>query len=176
MTTHPRRKPNRLPAPSYLGQRFYFVTLCLSERKKLFTEPELVKALTEVLKNACETHAFTVHTYCFMPDHLHLVLCGMNNTASLPAVVRAFKGRATAAARRLGIMNLWQKGFYDYVIRSGDSFDRAAAYVLMNPVRAGLVRDFREWPYSGSFILDWKSIAPPEGSYVAPWKRTGANG
>jgi hypothetical protein len=51
--------------------------------------------------------------------------------------------------------SLWQKGFYDHVLRSGESTDGAAWYVFMNPVRAGLVKRAQDWPYSGSFVFRW---------------------
>jgi hypothetical protein len=42
-----------------------------------------------------------------------------------------------------------------------------AAYIFENPVRAGLVHHPHDWPFSGSFVLDWKTLALP----VPPWKR-----
>ena len=171
---NPRRKPNRLPAISYIGRKSYFLTLCLSERRRLFARSRLTGAITDVLKQTCEAHYFGLYAYCFIPDHLHLLLCGMTDIADLSAMVRTFKGRAAAAARRLGYADFWQKGFYDRVIRSGEEFENAAAYVLMNPVRAGLVQDFAEWPHSGSSMLDWRNIAPPQPDYQPPWKRSGA--
>ena len=166
-----RRKANRLPEPSYEGRRAYFLTLCAQRRKRLFSDANLVTALIEALKKTCDEEAFAVHTYCFMPDHLHMILVGMGDSTIVSGVVRTFKGRATAQSRRLGITNLWQKGYYDHVIRSGEALEQIAAYTVMNPVRAGLARDFMDWPFSGSFVLEWKRLPPPAAPYVPPWKR-----
>ena len=43
----------------------------------------------------------------------------------------------------------WQKGFFDHVIRSEESYAQKWVYVRDNPVRAGLVRSAEDWPYAG---------------------------
>ncbi len=166
-----RRKPNRLPQPWYRGQRFYFLTLCTRQGKKVFTDGTLVHALLDLLREKCLAHCFGLYEYCFMPDHSHLILVGGDNSAQLPVVIRAIKGAAASWARALGAPNLWQKGFYDHVIRAGEGVDRVAWYILMNPVRAGLVEHFNEWPFSGSLVFDWKKLAAPPKPFVPPWKK-----
>lgn len=42
----------------------------------------------------------------------------------------------------------WETESYDHVIRSAREYGRVKAYVLNNPVKAGLVKDWREWPWS----------------------------
>jgi putative transposase len=165
------RKANRLSQPSYRGQRSYFLTICSNERKKIFTDSKLVLALLDLLEEKCLAHSFGVYAYCFMPDHLHLVLVGRGNSANLALVIRAFKGAATSRARPLGAAHLWQKGFYDHVIRSGEGMDAVAWYIFTNPVRAGLVKHFDEWPFSVSLMFDWKKRAGPPEPFVPPWKK-----
>ncbi len=43
----------------------------------------------------------------------------------------------------------WQKGFFDHILRSAESYDQKWDYVRQNPVRAGLVREAQDWPYQG---------------------------
>jgi hypothetical protein len=43
----------------------------------------------------------------------------------------------------------WQKGFFDHILRSADSYSAKWEYVRENPVRAGLVKAWREWPFVG---------------------------
>jgi hypothetical protein len=105
-----------------------------------------------------------------MPDHAHLELFGMDDAANLQAGIRACKGRSAAALRRLGVRNLWQKGFYDHILRSGDNPDSVACYIFRNPVRKGLVGRWKDWPYSGSNVLNWKELPEPDEEFVAPWK------
>ena len=172
-TTMPdfRRKPNRLPQLSYHGQRCYFLTICTRDRKKVFTDGALVRALLDLLRDTCLSHSFGVHAYCFMPDHLHLVLVGAHDSANLPQMIRAFKGAGAARARARGLLSLWQKGFYDHVIQAGTQVDAAAWYIFMHPVRAGLVKQIGEWSYSGSLMFDWKKLAIPAEAFIPPWKK-----
>jgi len=165
-----QRKPNRLSADSYRGRRAYFLTLCVRDRKRVFTDGALVDALLSLLAKNCSSHRFAIYAFCFMPDHLHLILVGESDSSELARLVRAFKGAATAEARRLGVSNLWQKGFYDHILRSGKTIDEAAWYILLNPVRAGLAKTIEEWPYSGSFEFEWKTLAAPRDPFHPPWK------
>lgn len=155
---------------SYRGRKAYFLTLCVRERKRLFGDGALVNALLGVLRETCAAHFFNVYAYCFMPDHLHLILVGESDSAHLAPVVQAFKSLGAAAAGELGVFDLWQKGYYDHVLRSGDSLAGAAWYVFMNPVRAGLVRRVEEWAFSGSFVFAWKRLTAPTELFEPPWK------
>ena len=151
------RKPVRLPPNSYLGFGAYLVTICTCDRKRVFVSLETVAPLICSLACASAVSFFAVHAYCFMPDHFHAVLAGTTPAARLSPLVRIFKGNATAILRHLGFQNVWQKGFHDHVIRNADDLRSSIAYVLENPVRAGLVKHPRDYPYSSSFLFDWHS-------------------
>ncbi len=166
----PRRKPHRLPLSHYRGPNCYFVTICCHQRRRLFTNCNLVDELRTVLNDSCAAHLFKVDAYCFMPDHFHALLAGMSQSANLLAAVRSFKGASTARARSLTIAPLWQKGFYDHLIRAEESLNRITWYILMNPVRDGLVSTASEWPFSDWSMPDWRSKLAPAESYVPPWK------
>ena len=68
------------------------------------------------------------------------------------------------------------EGFYDHILRSGESLDAAANYVFMNPVRDGLAQEPEEWAGSGSFAFEWKRGPKPQDSFVPPWKASTASG
>jgi|GEM_PF-307561 len=165
------RKPNRLGPESYLGRHAYFFTLCANERRKILANAVLVESLVPVLRTTCGSHCFNVNAYCFMPDHLHLVVIGESDSASLPRFMQAFKSLAARETRKLGISELWQKGFYDHVLCDGESIDGAALYAFLNPVRAGLVGCAEGWPYSGSFMFAWPNLPVVSTPFVPPWKR-----
>jgi len=48
---------------------------------------------------------------------------------------------------------IWQRGFFDHVLRNDESYGKKWNYVQNNPVRAGLVSNADEWPYSGEIVL-----------------------
>jgi REP element-mobilizing transposase RayT len=95
----------------------------------------------------------------------------MTDTSDLAKAVRAFKGASAAHVRPLGIRNLWQRDYYDHILRSGESFDAAAAYIFENPVRSGLASDAHDWPFSGSFAFEWKKLGNASATFVPRWKR-----
>jgi len=150
------------------------VTLCVQDRKRIFHDHALVKTLLPLIEKTCAAHSFLAYAYCFMPDHLHLILVGESVSSELAPMVRAFKGAAATVARKSGVSNLWQKGYYDHVLRSGKSLDEAAWYVFLNPVRAGLAKTVHEWPCSGSFVFEWKRLTLPSEPFHPPWKGDGA--
>jgi REP element-mobilizing transposase RayT len=88
--------------------------------------------------------------YVVMPSHLHLFfeLPG----GGLKQHVEQFK-RWTGheAARLLGVdgRRFWQDEWFDHWSRSAEEDERIVRYIRLNPVRAGLVSDYRDWPYGG---------------------------
>jgi len=147
------------------------LTLCANERRKILANGVLVESLVPVLRTTCGSHSFNVNAYCFMPDHLHLVVMGGSDSASLPTFMQAFKSLAARETAKLGIAKPWQKGFYDHVLGDGESMDSAALYAFLNPVRDGLVRRIEEWPYSGSFMFAWPNVPVVSTAFVPPWKK-----
>ena len=165
---HPR---HRLPRPYYLGLGAYFVTICAGSRRKLFTDAYFVRILVDIMREEFCHAGFSVGAYCVMPDHCHILAISTSETCDLARAVRAFKGLSTARARNLGIRNLWQRDYYDHIVRSGDSLECVAAYILANPVRAGLVADCHAWPFSGSFVFEWKKLPTVSRDFQPSWKK-----
>ena len=98
-----------------------------------------------------------------MPDHVHVLL----EDRDVVAFVRAFKGRMTSHARKLSVRALWQRSFHDRALRSEDAVERAALYVWLNPVEAGLADDPSSYAGSGSLAWpNWRE-AISEGTLLA---------
>jgi putative transposase len=164
---HPR---HRLRPPYYIGAGAYFLTICAANRRKLFTDGRLVELLTATLHDEFQKARFSVEAYCFMPDHCHVLACSLAHTSDLAQAVRAFKGVSASRARKLGLTGLWQRDYYDHILRSEEGVNAVAIYIFLNPVRAGLVRDSHEWPFSGSFTFDWKALPSPAQKFVPSWR------
>jgi REP element-mobilizing transposase RayT len=75
-----------------------------------------------------------------MPDHVHLLLEGLYPTTDLLGFVKAVKTKSSTPFTRKTARPLWQKKFYDHILRRNDSPDDVAWYIWKNPVRAGLCR------------------------------------
>jgi putative transposase len=110
-----------------------------------------------------------------MPDHIHLFCTpGSYPPTSLKSWVSfwrrlvsravlgfgpladAEEGHGGTCPSRVDRGGLWQRDFWDTQMRSRDMYSEKLAYVRMNPVRKGLVKDMSEWPYQGHlFEIKW---------------------
>jgi len=99
-------------------------------------------------------------TYCIMPNHAHLLIKSLikehlehyGKTAKYPVTdtMRLLKGSTARycnqALRRNG--EFWQHESYDHYVRDEEELDRTIRYILNNPVKAGLVDDWKKWPFT----------------------------
>jgi putative transposase len=86
-----------------------------------------------------------------MPDHLHVLLQGDSPTSDLLCFVKTFKHKTTFHFRAKTGKTLWQISFFDHILRTAEELSKTAEYILLNPVRAGLVQRPADYPYSRSF-------------------------
>jgi len=109
-------------------------------------------------------HECAIVAYCLMPDHAHVLLEGASPHSTTLSCFVGWKQQTGRIARaRLGI-RLWQKSLYDRVLRSEDSSLAVAAYVVSNPVRAGLAASIRDYPWVGSTVFAMESLVSIEFS------------
>ena len=88
-----------------------------------------------------------------MPDHVHLLLDGLSEQADLRRLVTRWKQATGYNYRRETGRLLWMSGYYDRILRDGESTMEAVRYVMMNPIRAGLARQVGEYQYAGSDVF-----------------------
>jgi len=165
------RKQNRLPRDSYIGRQWYLITVNAEGRCPVVANGNVVSLLVETLRAASMKHMFDIYAYCFMPDHFHFEPVGLMPESDLIEFMRTWKGTSTVPLREVGLDDLLQKGFYDHILRPDDNAEAVAWYIFNNPVRKGLAKDARDWPYSGSWMFDWKkAVAPPEAFVPPGWR------
>ena len=152
---HDRQPKRKWPAhgvhvPS-LGPAIVYVTCCANNREPWMANPAVHKAMHEVWSSA---NAWLVGRYVIMPDHVHLFAAKGDSEVELEAWTRYWKRLVT---QTLGAgPGKWQDSQWDTRMRSPESYREKLDYVLMNPVRKGLVQQPEEWPYSGEVhALDW---------------------
>jgi len=81
---------------------------------------------------------------------MHGLFEAMREDADFLKFAAMFKQRSTYEFKKATGRRLWQEGFYDRVLRDDESTLSVAAYITQNPVRAGLCKDPREYPFLGS--------------------------
>lgn len=69
-------RPARLNTFDYLGFHRYSLTCCTQFRQALFTDSEVVAVVLSQCSRAAEQERFAMLAYCFMPDHVHLLIEG----------------------------------------------------------------------------------------------------
>ena len=154
----PKRKPPRLPQYDYGQCGYYFVTVCtkvgnrdilgsiiLGERVggglcpapptvRLTPAGKAVEAAIPALYEGVE-----IDTYCIMPDHVHMIVAipaGRDGARPLPVMISRFKSYTDHGYRSLAdgqTTGLWQRGFYEHVIRNDADLDAVRSYVRNNP-------------------------------------------
>ena len=144
-----RRESLRLRGFDYTSRRVYFVTAVTAERRRVFLDRRLAEAVIECLRALRETMTFSAYAYCLMPDHLHALFGLGESGQSLGQVCGAFKSVSTRAYWRWYEGKLWQRQYFDHIVRNGEDFSECVEYIKMNPVRKHLVEDWEEWPYTG---------------------------
>lgn len=161
----PQRKANRLSAFDYSACGAYFVTVCTAPRKNHFWLPGYENSWGKedggdavgadmirppVLSDAGKTaeaailaipdhyRGIDVARYCVMPDHLHLLLLFLSDEdgrmISAPTLSRVIGSMKRWVSRQLGYA-VWQKSFYDRVVRSEKGYLAACRYIDENPAR-----------------------------------------
>jgi len=144
-----RRNSLRLRGFDYTARRVYFVTAVAAGRRKLFLDEWAARATLDCLFELREQLGFYVYVYCLMPDHFHALFGLGESRKSLSDICGAFKSLSTRAYLRRHRGKLWQRGFFDHIIRNEQDFFETLEYIKLNPVRKGLVEVWDQWPYTG---------------------------
>jgi len=161
----------------WLESPFYFVTACTDQRRLVLAATAVADILTDEWRTAHKSHGWLVGRYVIMPDHVHFFCAAQPNAKTLsvfigawkewtskriarelgPSAVAAGADRGFAAGTihdnprspRAATTRLWQREFFDHVLRSEESYAQKWEYVRQNPVRAGLTTRADDWPFQG---------------------------
>lgn len=90
-----------------------------------------------------------------MPDHFHGIL-DIGNDHDLSSGVKKAKGRTARLINRHRQLtgSLWMEGFYDRAIRKDEDIVSVARYIVLNPVRSGLVKRCGDYPFWDAMWLE----------------------
>jgi len=151
-----QRKPNRINDYDYSQNGAYFITLCSKDRANIFgnlmsdvgdglvgancvrLQPsntgQIVQNEIENFDNIYENVYIECST--IMPNHIHLIIMidSVRQTQFAPTIstiIKQFKGKIT---KEIGY-SIWQKSFYDHIIRGEHDFQRIYEYIKTNPLK-----------------------------------------
>lgn len=153
MKVLPHRKTIRVDHYNYSAPGAYFITICTANREKIFwfdcrgdlwspaSSPlsEIGILVEEEIKKLNAIYdAVHVDKYCIMPDHIHMILTIQadidGRTQFAPTIARVMKQFKGAITKQVG-RPIWQKSFYDHVIRNQQDYREIWEYIENNPLK-----------------------------------------
>lgn len=143
----PRRPPRISPFQEM--RLFYFVTFNTRNRQSLLATRSVHDGFVAFCEYGLDAYGVGVGRYVLMPDHGHLFVELPPYGPTLSNWVGQLKRRLR---KQLSCSNPWQEGFFDHLLRSGESYAQKWEYVRQNPVRAGLCDAPEDWPWQGEIV------------------------
>jgi len=142
--------PRHLATFDYVGAYAYFLTFCTFERNRLFLTAKAVAIVQEHILRVCVVHNFQIDAYCYMPDHVHLVVTARGNDSDLKELITRSKQSAAFHFKKATQQKLWQRYGYERVLRNDEEKIAFIRYVVENPIRAQLAESPLDYPFWGS--------------------------
>jgi REP-associated tyrosine transposase len=132
--------------------------VCTANRHRAFLGEGTAWSAIEQLRKSATHHRFGLYAFCFMPDHVHILVEGMADDADLCAFVVHFKKLTGYDYKQRTRQRLWQPGYYDHILRSEEATEAVARYIFENPLRAGLATVYGEYRFAGSDMFEYKQV------------------
>jgi len=159
----------------------YFFTVNIAERQKsLLTDH--VDVLRNAIKKVKQNHPFEIDAMVILPDHLHALWTLPEHDADFSMrwnLIKSGFSRELAKTERIsssrslkGERGIWQRRFWEHLIRDDNDYERHVNYIHFNPVKHGYVDKPIDWPFSSfhRFVKDemlpanW-TVAEIDGKY-----------
>jgi REP element-mobilizing transposase RayT len=150
--TYGQGRAVRLPQCDYAGDIDIHVTMC-ADRGEPFRVEAIAAMVCENVGLYCRKLGYTLHGYCLMPDHLHVLFSPGKSGNALARWLDLFKSYTTHQYMKSGNKPpLWQLSANDHVCREAETAETVMRYIADNPVRAGLAEAWQDWPWTKVFI------------------------
>jgi putative transposase len=161
----------------------YFFTVVTYQRIKLFYRADNVALLRQAFKYTMNRHPFTIEAFVLLPDHLHCIWTLPDEDSDFSTRWRLIKsffsrnyenvslvdepnpahGINSASRLKKKEKDIWQRRFWEHFIRDEKDLRQHVEYIHYNPVKHGLVKAPKDWPYSsfhyhvnkGLYNFDW---------------------
>ena len=163
------------------GGCWFFTVNLLDRRKTLLVDQ--IETLRRAVSATRQSHAFTIDAFVVLPDHLHAVWSLPTGDSDFSTRWRLIKNRFARALPKQEALNavriarnergIWQRRFWEHLIRDEADYARHVEYCYINPLKHGFVTRVCDWPYSsfhrdvraGIFPLDWAGDSEARGDF-----------
>ncbi len=136
------RKNPRLLSFDYSSENYYFITFCSHEKKCIFGTPSQLNQLGRIAYQDMQniSHCYKgvkVDHFVIMPNHVHaIVILEGEEHPSIGSIVGAYRAGVTRKIRNFRPdMKVWQRNYYDRVIRNQKEYENIWYYIEYNPIR-----------------------------------------
>ncbi len=169
----------------------YFFTLVAEGRREIFCTPTSRSLLRVAIEAMQSLRPFEIDAMVLVRDHIHMILRLPPGDSDFSKRLAGIKYRftkdylaaggtespATDGAKKHRLRGVWQRRFYEHLIRDSEDYRRHVDYVHINPVKHGLVKWPRDWPWStfhrwaraGEYDSDWCGhVELPGDVYLEP--------
>ena len=159
---------------AYVSGGIYFFTVVTANRCPLFVDQANRRILREAFRKVRQQLPFRVDAIVLLPDHLHCIWTLTAGDADYPKRWRLIKTWFTKHCdqelRDLYLSDskknnpgIWQKRYWEHLIRDEEDYRRHVEYIHYNPVKHGYVQRPWDWAYSsfrryvrsGHYLMDW---------------------
>ena len=166
MKEYPRRKQLRLKSFDYSQNGYYYITVCTYNREKILSDVRRGGVLLRPLGNIVEAelialskrYGIEIAPYVIMPDHIHMIISINRNNAeraeqspaptmiapTIGDIICSFKSLTTKIANKNDNTpgrKIWQRNYYEHIIRDQDDYETKAEYILNNPYNIGIYNE-----------------------------------
>jgi len=149
----------------------YFFTVNLAERKRMLLV-EHIDALRMAVQKVRAMHPFRIDAMVILPDHLHALWTLPEADADYPtrwALIKAGFSRCLPKDERRnpsriakGERGIWQRRYWEHLIRDESDYSTHVDYIHFNPVKHGHVQRVADWPHSTFHRFVARGIYPPD--------------
>jgi len=151
-----KQRLKRLPPEYYRGVAWVHWTLTIEDRRQGWLDARFFYKFRELLTHVSFRDRIACPIFCLMPDHAHLLWCGLTETSDQLLAMRHLRTDLNDCLRRIGYE--LQRQAYDHVLKDDelerDALESLVEYIARNPERKGLVGDdaFAAYPYTGCLL------------------------
>lgn len=155
----------RLAPEFYRGHAFVHWTLTVDHHATGWLDPSFHHTWRHLLLHTCARYELLCPAYVLMPDHLHLLAAGISDDADQRLAIEFLRQHLAPALAPVR----WQNQAHDHVLReeerAADALPAVVYYIFENPVRAGLVERWQDYPFAGCCVAGYPEIDPRAEDY-----------
>ena len=155
----------------------YFLTLVTFQRRNIFASPAARALFYDAINQTQNRHPFIMVAHCLLPDHIHFIWQLPEDDADYSTRISVMKRRFSidyvaqyglpfpkdTSRRKRREVTIWQRRFWEHLIRDEEDLNRHIDYVHFNPVKHGLINRVGDWAESsfsdyvdmGYYDVDW---------------------